>query len=167
MGCGCCTSECPVKLRIETTNSIKVLAVRKTGSYVKSGEEAWKELMSVVQPSGIMGPDTKMIGIGYDDPRITPEEELRYDACVSVGEEVEAIGDTKILTIPGGNYAVFLHEGPYEELMKTYGFIYEKWAKDTDEKMKKQEIPCFELYLNCPDKVEPKDLKTEIWIPIE
>lgn len=155
----------PVKAEIRTIPGQKVLFVRKTGPYAKAAAEAWGTLMPFAVSRRIMGKDTKAIGISHDNPEITPEDSIRYDACIPFTGSVKPEGEIGIQTIAGGRYAVFLHTGPYKNFSRTYGYIMGTWYHESGNKLRN--LPCFEVYLNDPRRAKPENLKTEIYVPIE
>lgn len=151
---------------IKELDDIKIIAVRKTGKYSDAAHAAWTEICKFAYSSKIKSADSKMIGISYDNPTITAEENLRYDACITVDKEIKTEGNVFNSVVQGGKFAVFLHKGPYENLMETYTAIFAKWLPDS--KYKLRELPAFEMYLNkFPDKTKPENLRTEIYVPIE
>lgn len=151
---------------IKELEDLKAISVRKTGKYTDAAHEAWSELCKFAYSNKLKCDNSKMIGIGYDNPSITAEKNLRYDACITVDKEVKTEGNIINSIIHGGKYAVFLHKGPYENLMETYTAIFTEWLPSSNQKLKN--IPSFEVYLNKnPDKTKPENLRTEIYIPIE
>lgn len=154
-----------VKPDIRTLSPQKVLFVRKTGPYAKAAREAWSVLMPYAYSHRLMTKDTKGIGISHDNPDITPEEKIRYDACITVNGPVRPEGEVGVQTIPGGRYAVFLHKGPYRNFSRTYDYIMAQWYPESGETFR--DLPCFEVYLNRdPGKTKPENLCTEIHLPI-
>ena len=144
----------------------RVLFVRRTGRYDRAASEAWAVLMKFAYSRKLMRKDTKMIGISHDSPEITPEDRLRYDACITVEGDIEPEGEVGVQRIPGGRYAVFLHRGSYERLDETYRYIFSVWLAESGEKLR--ETPVFEVYLNRdPRRTKPENLRTEIWVPVE
>lgn len=155
----------PVNPEIRTIPEQKVLFVRKTGPYGKAAAAAWPALMKFAYSHRIMSKETKAIGISHDNPNITPEEKIRYDACITYTGNVKPEGEIGIQTIAGGKYAVFLHEGPYSNFNRTYDYIMRDWYPSSGEKFR--DLPCFEVYLNRdPRRTKPENLKTEIYVPI-
>jgi AraC family transcriptional regulator len=144
---------------------VKALYVRRTGKYQTSAREAWEAVCNHAFPKGWVEPDAEFIGVSYDDPAITAEEKLRYDACITITKDIQPEGELGVLTVAGGNYAVFLHKGPYESLYQTYQSAYGGWLPTSGKKLR--DAPCFEKYLNDCSKTAPADLLTEIYIPIE
>jgi len=143
----------------------RLLFVRKIGMYSDASQEAWKALMTFAIPKGIISESTQFIGISHDNPNVTKPEHCRYDACISVGEDVEGEGEVGIQTISEGKFAIFLHEGAYDGLKHTYQAIFSQWLPASGETLR--EIPCFESYLNNVYETPPEDLRTEIYIPLQ
>lgn len=154
-----------MKPEIREMKDLRVVYVRRTGNYNTAAGEAWKALCAYAGPKRLFGRKTVCLGIGHDDPDITPEDKLRYDACLSVGPEVKPEGEVGVQTIPAGKHAVFLHKGPYDQLGKTYAEIYGQWLPSSGAKLR--EAPCFEVYLDDPERTPPEKLRTEICVPIE
>jgi AraC family transcriptional regulator len=150
---------------IRDMEPMPVIYVRRMGPYKDAAEAAWGTLCGYAFPKGLEGKDSRFIGVCYDDPDVTPEDKIRYEACITVDREVQPEGEIGVQTIDGGRYAVFLHEGPYEKLKDTYQAVYGQWVPGSGCKLR--EKPCFEVYLNSPDETPPEDLRTEICIPIE
>ena len=153
-------------VRIMEVVEQNVLFVRKTGRYDLAAQAAWQALMSFAYPRKLVKKDTRMIGIGYDNPQITDEDKLRYDACITINSNVIPEGEVGIQTIQGGLYAVCLHKGSYSGLAATYNTIFFRWLSVSGRSLRN--APCWEVYLNRdPRRTKPENLRTEIYIPIE
>lgn len=116
-----------MKPEMREIRETKVLFVRKTGAYNDAASLAWEALMGFACKNRLMSDETEMIGIGHDDPAITAEEKIRYDACITFSGEVKPEGEIGIQLISGGRYAVFLHKGAYAELKEVYRSIFAGW----------------------------------------
>lgn len=158
------TKETTMQPEIRTRSDQTIIYVRRTGNYKTMAGEAWSALCAFAGPRGLLGKNAQCIGISHDDPSITPEDKLRYDACLTVDKAVKPEGEIGVTTLAGGRYAVFMHRGPYEELGNTYQAIYRDWLPSSGVKLR--ESPGFELYVDDPDRTKPEDLRTEIWVPI-
>ena len=154
-----------LKPEIRTRPESKAVYVRRIGKYQQSAKEAWEAVCRFAFPRHLVGKGTEFIGISHDDPSITAEDKLRYDACVTVQTDVKPEGEVGVLTIPGGKYAVFMHCGSYDGLKDVYGEIYGGWLPASGVKLR--DVSCFEVYLDDPDRVPASKLRTEICIPIE
>jgi AraC family transcriptional regulator len=60
---------------------------------------------------------------------------------------------------------MFHYQGAYSNLDAVYDMIYGKLLPENG--LRLRDYPCFEKYLNHPDRTEPEKLKTEIYIPVE
>src|SRR5437867_1243250 len=65
-------------IRVRIVEPMRVAFVRHVGPYEKVGE-AFQRLFDWAGRRGLFGPDTKLLGIGHDDPHITPPDKLRFD----------------------------------------------------------------------------------------
>lgn len=154
-----------MKPEIHELQEMKVLFVKKTGPYAEVAGKAWETLMKFAYQHRLLNPATLCIGVGHDDPAVTPEEQLRYDACITFTGDVQPEGEVGLQTIAGGRYAVFLHKGAYTGLSETYRSIYAGWLPNSGYALR--EVPCFEKYLNRdPRRTKPENLRTEIWVPV-
>lgn len=98
----------------------------------------------------------------YDS--FSPTIKFKYWAAIEVNDFDAIPNNMSSLEIPGGKYAVFLHEGNMSAFQKTLNYIYTKWLPSSGFKIDHR--PHFEqlderyLGANNPDSQE------EIWIPI-
>jgi AraC family transcriptional regulator len=152
-------------LAVEVTERqpISVVFLRHVGPYSQVGA-TWGRLMAWAGMRGLLGPHTRPIGIVHDDPDITPEGKIRYDAAVPVTGAVQPEGEFGITEIPGGNYAVVQHLGSYESLSNTYQRFFGGWLPKSGRELRDAEA--FEEYLNSPMNSRPEDLRTNIHVPV-
>lgn len=154
-----------MEVMITRKEALRVACARAVGPYKQSAGEAWNKMMAWAGPKGLFGPSTRCIGVGYDNPSTTAPELLRYDACVTVGPEVDGEGEIVVSELPGGEYATVVHKGPYEELEKTYMWFYGVWLPQSGREPAMR--PGYEVYLNDPTRTPPEELLTEINMPLE
>lgn len=163
--------------RIETRKEVKAISVCLVGDYQKVNYvEAWNKLGAYCHKHhiGYDCPDAEYINIYHDNPATTPAEECRTDVCIasSVVNEMQPDGDVKIITIDGGRFLVYRYQGPYENLGEVNAKVYGEMLPKSGERVRLDEgvmehCQMFERYLNDPETTAPKDLLTEIWLPIE
>jgi AraC family transcriptional regulator len=142
----------------------RVAFMRHVGPYNQVGR-IWTRLMTFLGKEGLLGGSPEFIGICYDDPAVTAPSRIRYDACVTVDETFQPQDDIGVQIIPGGDYAMMTHFGPYEDLGDTYTKFLGQWLPRSGRKLRS--VPCFESYLNSPENTEPEDLVTDIYTPLE
>jgi AraC family transcriptional regulator len=142
-----------------------VIFVRRVGNYGQAADGAWKALMKHAFWRMFTDRNVKFIGISRDDPSVTDETRLRYEACMTVKGNVKPKGEVGVQVLKGGKYAVFLHEGAYERFNETYDLIFSEWLSNSGYTLR--DTPCYELYLNKnPKRTKPENLRTEIFVPI-
>ena len=154
----------PPPVEIKTLPPQRVVFLRHTGPY-DGVHAAWSKLCGWAGPRGLLGPGARFIGISYDDPQITPPEKLRYDAAITLSRPVQPEGEFGVTEIAGGEYATFLHKGPYETMSRSYQLLLGAWLPKSNRELR--DAPCFELYLNSPQFTKPEDLETLIHVPLE
>jgi AraC family transcriptional regulator len=153
-----------MKVEIKTIPSRRVAFVRHVGPYNNVGI-AWEKLCSQLGKDGWVGGDTLFIGVCYDDPDVTPPEKIRYDACITVNDQFQPVGDVGVQVLPGGEFATTTHTGPYEALSKSYSRLMGQWLPRSGRKLGTN--PGYEIYLNSPENTAPKDLLTDLYVPLE
>jgi AraC family transcriptional regulator len=153
-----------MKVKIESKEPIRVAFMRHVGPYDEVGA-TWDKLLPRLGKEGLLGGDALILGICHDDPEVTPPEKIRYDACVTVDETFVPEGEIGVQVIPGGEYAVTTHFGPYQKLGDTYTRLLGQWLPRSGRELRS--TPCFEVYLNDPQSTEPEDLITDIYAPLQ
>lgn len=159
------TGEACMNVRLEILPERRLAMVRANGPYMESGYKAWSILMPYAQKHNLFGPQTLLIGISHDDPTITKPEEIRYDAAIPVGDGVSVEAPVTIGSMPGGEYAVITHQGPYDGLEEAYGIVMGQWLPQSGREMR--DSPFFEIYRNDPCTTPPEQLLTDIHIPLK
>lgn len=153
-----------MNVQIKNLKPMRVAFMRHVGPYREVGT-AWDQLLPWLGKEGLLGGDAQFIGICHDDPEVTPQKRIRYDACVTVDEPFASTGDIGAQTIPGGEYAVMTHFGPYSKLGEAYAKLLGEWLPRSGRAL--LSAPCFEMYLNDPNSTEPEDLIADIYAPLE
>ena len=153
----------PLPVEVKELPSMKVVFLSHAGPYSQVGA-VWGRLMNWAGMRGLLGPQTRMIGIVHDDPEITPADKIRYDAAVVVNRPVQPEGEFGVREIPGGKYAVFTHHGPYDTLERTYKRFFGGWLPKSGCELRDGEA--FEEYLNSAMNTRPEDLLTRMHVPV-
>ncbi|MDP3425848.1 MAG: AraC family transcriptional regulator, partial [Humidesulfovibrio sp.] len=159
------TGAAVMNVRIETLPEIRIASVRQTGPYMESAERAWGMLCGWASPRGLFTPKTLLIGISHDDPQATPPEEIRYDAALALESDIAVEPPVVLGSLPGGEYDIFTHQGPYAGLEETYKTIMSQWVPTCEREFR--DTPWFEVYRNDPATTPPDQLLTDIHIPLK
>ena len=141
----------------------RVAYVRELGAYAESAGRAWGALCRWAGPRGLLGPHAMMIGVSYDDPDVTAPDKLRYDACVTVGDEVRPEREINLAELAAGRYAVVHFDGKLEQLHEVYRAFHAEWLPESG--YQPGDSPCYEIYLS--DKRADGSMQVDICIPIQ
>ncbi len=153
-----------LNVTIRKLPALRVALVRHTGPYDQCGA-AWDSLCGQAGRLGLFGPNTELVGVGHDDPQITPPEKIRYDACLTVPETFAGTPDLPVAVIGDGEYATALVKGPYANLAGAYAWLCGVWGPDSGREF--AAAPSLEFYRNDPKSTPQEELLTEICVPLE
>lgn len=94
------------------------------------------------------------------------EDDADFEACLPVRDGAKAAEGISVRELPGGRCVTLLHQGPYDELGRSYekliGYVKAKGYKTT--------LPSREVYIKGPGMIfkgNPRKYLTEIQIMIE
>ena len=90
------------------------------------------------------------------------DEHIVVHACVRVDAPVPNLPQARIVEVPGGEFAVVTHVGPYEQLGLAYHALY-AWAQEHAHEPRGL---IREIYVNDPANVPPAALQTELLLPL-
>jgi AraC family transcriptional regulator len=159
-------SKMKLPVRIEHLPTFHVAYTQTLNGYANGIPSAWKKLLDFAQINQLFNKNTKLLGIPYDNPSITPKQKCQYRACITVQEDYKRKqGKIRTKQLEAGIYAVFHFEGTRQDISEAYAYIYGDWLPESgnipDEK------PLLEIYL--PELfLEPycEVLKYDIALPI-
>lgn len=138
------------------------------GNYIGKEEvfaELFGELLGWAVPRDLIGPDTLMLSAYYDDPGVTPPEELKLDVCMTIGDTVEVAGNVKKKILPGGKYVVMRAELTGAE---EYALAWEKiveWLVQNKLEIDMSRAS-YEVYRNSPEEHPEKHHIVDICMPV-
>jgi AraC family transcriptional regulator len=144
-----------VAIRFEP--EIAVLALRHVGSYAGVGG-TFAAMVAKASAAGIA--PSRLFGLCPDDPDVTPEALLRFDACVAPPDAAARAAGLTPRSIPAGTYAVAVHRGSYETLSETYLALIGRWLPGTRYALADE--PVVEAYLDDPGVTPAHDCRTEV-----
>ena len=152
-------------VRIETLAPTQVAFHRHVGPYDDQElHRTWERLLAWAEQRGLLNERAKLVGISHDNPHVTPADKLRYDACIASDRPLGAEGEIGTQVLPGGDYAVVTHTGPYEGLTETYARLYGDWLPKSGREP--ADHPGFVVYRNRPRGTPPEKLVTDIYVPL-
>lgn len=150
-------------VEVRTIPTIQVACMRYVGDYHGCGK-VHEELCTWADKQGLFKNPPEFLGLCYDDPKMTPAEKCRYDACMVIPESFAVVEGADKREITGGRYATVTHKGSYETLYITYAALLGEWLPQSGEEL--QEAPSIQVYLNNIEETPTDELLTEIRIAL-
>ncbi|WP_259782181.1 AraC family transcriptional regulator [Aestuariispira ectoiniformans] len=150
-------------VEIKSVPAMTAITMDHRGSYMEIGK-AFESLYGWLGARNMITPDTRMVGLYYDDPSSVAEADLRSKAGAVCPSGTADGANTQITDIRGGEYAILHYKGPYAAIQAAYQWFYGEWL--TSSGREAADAPCFEEYLNSPRDTAPNDLLTDICLPL-
>lgn len=140
--------------------------IRRYGNYIQSSTDAWKAMFDFIHKNHLEPSKIRYFGISHDDPQITDEDKLRYDAAILIQENKEE-GEVGRQVLKGGKYSIFTHLGSYESLMETFNRIFMKWLPVSQETFDDTRSVFCEFFNMEYCEKDPSKLITKLYIPLK
>ena len=154
------------KPKIIEIDDKQCLYLRMQGNYkTLDYSGAWEKLWAEIKSQKLFTKGIEHLGLPHDDPKVTDENKVNYDACLVIHKDAKPSGEIGVKTLKGGTYAVFLYQGSYTHFEDVYDYMFNNWLLNTDYELRDE--PVREKYISNPERVEEDKLKTEFYIPIK
>ncbi|MCB9999215.1 MAG: AraC family transcriptional regulator [Methylobacteriaceae bacterium] len=152
------------EIGIRQAPALTVAGIPHRGPYMEIGR-AFDQLHNVITTRGLYGPGQHNVAVYFDEAAITPPEKCRSLAGRSVGPQAPIEPPLERLELAAGEHAVLRHRGPYAELGAAYDWLFGVWLPGSGREA--ADRPCYEIYINTPMDAAPKDLITDIYLPLK
>lgn len=149
---------------IRTIPDLHLAYIRHTGSYDKVGS-SFQRLMLWAATHLVLKLKPVTVGVVHDNPDLTEEQHIRFDACVLLSKEIKPRGEIGYKKIDGGRFAVFTYKGAYEGFYPVYDYIYNVCLFDN--KFYLADKPALEWYVKSPPFYKPENFVTDFYVPIK
>jgi len=148
---------------------MEVAYIRNIGAYVgDSGifEKLFKRLCKWAGARDLFSPDTRFLSVYYEDPKITDEDKLRMDVCMTVPKGTKADGEVGIQKLEAGKYAVTRFEIKEPcEYKEAWDSVYRNWLPESG--YQPDNKPSYEIYQN-DQKEHPEGIQiVDICVPVK
>jgi len=151
-------------VEVKDMPELRVGAVSHVGPY-NSISESFGRLGAIAGQAGLVGrPGVAMMAIYHDDPKSTPQAELRSDAALVVPPDVPMPAGLKEMRLAAGRYACTTHVGPYSRIGHAWERFRAEWLPASGHEAGPGVT--FEIYRNTPENARPEELRTELYLPI-
>lgn len=136
---------------------LRIAGLRHIGPYHDIGREFGRlgGILKGPPPAG-----SQMIALYHDDPAVTPPEQLRSDAALTLSVHTPAPDGLIEQRVPAGRFARTVHKGGYEGLPAAWNALKE-WLPSSGHRMAH---PSYEVYVNNPMTAKKEELVTEVYL---
>jgi AraC family transcriptional regulator len=152
-----------MKIEVTTLEPRRVAYMRHVGPY-NGAHQLWTDFTTRLKKDRLPGKDSLFIGVPMDNPKVTPSEKLRYDACATVDEKYAPTKPVRVRTIAGGDYVV-ARNCPIGSIAKGYEKLFRSWLPTSGRKVRK--APSLLVAVNGPEGMPPAFGLTDIYVPLE
>ena len=152
-----------MKVIVKKIKPMRVAYLRHVGPYEET-KQTWFDLMAPLSADKQIRKRSVFIGMGHDDPSVTPAAELRYDACITVDKEYEPKQPVELQTITGGDYAV-VKNCPVEKIKDAFQHLYGQWLARSSRELRP--APGFMVFVGVQNGVAPKKQRYDIYMPLQ
>ena len=156
------TNHITTKIMKVITKKIKPMRVaylRHVGPY-EDTKKTWFDITARLLADKQIRKRSVFIGIGHDNPAVTPAAELRYDACITVDGDYEPKKPVELQTIVGGDYAV-AKNCPVRKIKDAYQYLFGKWLARSSRELRP--APSFIVLVDAQDVVARKKQRVDIF----
>lgn len=126
---------------------------------------AFDKLCRWAGPRGLLTPETKFVGVAFDSPDVTPQDKLRYNACITVPEGTKPEKDINITDIAEARCITARYSGPQEGISKFYDELFKVALPENG--FLPDDMPEYEIYLNDPKSDPDKKFVMDVYIPVK
>lgn len=158
-----------IQVDVREIEKFHVAYVRHVGPYKGDNalfEQLFTKLFTWAGPRGLCkSPETKVIAMYHDDPKMTDEAKLRTSVCISVPEDTQVDGEIGKMEIEGGTYAIAHFELKSDEYEAAWNAVYGGWLPQSG--YQPVDGPPFEMYLNDPKEHPEGKCVVDIYIPVK
>lgn len=144
-----------------------LVSFREVGPYEQAAPAAWRKMFDWLDNQGLRGTVKRGFGMAHDDPRVTPPEKCRYEACIDLPDLLPASAWAGLMpqNLPGGAYARHRHVGDHRDISSVIREIRNSWSSSAGVAIAKGR-PLVEIYLDDPKFCAPEKLRTDLCLPI-
>ena len=151
------------KPRIIVKEDLNLAYIRHFGSYERI-DRSFEQLLSWANHELVAKAPPALLGIVHDHLGLTEESNLRFDACITVDQEILPKGEIGYKKVKGGKFASFRYDGPFEEFHLVYDYIYHVCLFEYQWELRDE--PALEWFVSPPPFYGTQQLITEFCLPI-
>lgn len=151
-------------IEVKEMPALNLIYCRHTGAFNQIGK-AYAKLMTWAGSRGLLqNPDVKTATVYHDNPAVTPENQVRQSACITVIGEVKTEGEFGKMKLPGGKYAVGRFEITDQEFVPAWDSMCNFLA---DSGYQPDDRNSYELYHNDHEQHPERKFIVDLCIPVK
>ena len=157
---------CVLQVKIDNLPDLRVAYIRSRGPYnYKTINPVFRQLLQWANPRGLIENGSMVVGVGWSNPVITPEDKLIYDACITVPESIKADRWVDIQVLPGGKFAIHHCEIDIVHAEEAWMSFVINWLISSDYQL--DDRPLYEIYYNDSETHPLKHHILDLCLPIK
>jgi AraC family transcriptional regulator len=146
-------------VQVELRPSCTLVALRREGGAYRALNALFARVWAWAEESGRLADLQGLYGLPMDDPLSVPEAQLRYDACLALGEGADPPDPFHRVSLPAGDYARLRHGGSYDDLEDADQTLVE-WVITAGREP--ANLPLVHQFLDDPDETPTEELRTDV-----
>lgn len=159
----CKIGEDTMNVTIKNMSARRLAALEHRGDPGKVGESVNKLISWAKNQPMVLKPEPgEAFGFAYNDPKITPKEDFRFDLAITIPDDLKLKGEVVEKKLPAGRYAVAVHKGSRDNIGDTIYALYRDWLPKSKEEL--GDLPCIFCYYNFEHETAETELLTECWL---
>lgn len=157
------TPDASPEIKLVVRDRTQVVAMRRRGGAYVALNTLFQAVWDWAEQAGAINRLRGLYGVPLDDPGSVPENLLRYDACLALGE-VQPPEPFRLIELPTGRHARLRHHGGYVELEALDQWLVGTWLPRSG--FEPADAPLYHHFHNDPETTREKDLITDILLPL-
>jgi AraC family transcriptional regulator len=154
-----------MSVKVKNLPSCRLAYLRCTAPFSEGDvDTAFSKLVNWALPRELITKDTLFMGVLWNNPDITPEEKIIYDACITVPRDIKPDRWVNIQTLPEGKFAVTRCEVEMGHTEEEWVSLTFNWL--TSSNYMPDDRPGYEIYYNDPRQHPLKHHILDICQPI-
>ncbi|MEZ5316358.1 MAG: GyrI-like domain-containing protein [Vicinamibacterales bacterium] len=142
---------------------LRAACLRHLGPYQQIAS-TFARFEAIAEAAGLFDSPPQLVAVYHDNPTTVPAAELRSDAGLLIAEGTAVPDGLTEVILAAGQYVHARHLGPYDTLPATWARLKESLASGSGPR--RGPGPGYEIYRNNPMTAAPKDLITDVFIPV-
>lgn len=154
----------PPDVQLVVKDGVQVVALRRQGGAYVALNHLFQSVWDWAEAAGCLNQLQGLYGLPFDDPVSVDEQDLRYAACIALGD-VHPPQPYTLIQLPAGPHAVIRHIGSYGGLEAKTQYLVGDWLPRSGREPAGQ--PVYHHFHNDPEMTPEAELVTEILLALQ